>query len=122
DDAMDAMLRVRAAFDPSGLCNPGKIIPLPKGCGEARAVATQGPTNLNLSNIERKNSVRRNFVPQPAPRPKEQNQQRSTMDSGLAGRIIEAKVANELKRIVGGGNVTRLSETTLADTRLANIL
>src|SRR5437763_548297 len=41
DDDMDAMLRVRAAFDPSGLCNPGKIIPLPRGCGEARAVATQ---------------------------------------------------------------------------------
>src|SRR5437867_3632782 len=40
EDDMDAMLRVRAAFDPSGLCNPGKIIPLPRGCGEARAVAT----------------------------------------------------------------------------------
>src|SRR5438105_10722887 len=38
---MSAMLQVRAAFDPSGLCNPGKIIPMPKGCGEARAVATQ---------------------------------------------------------------------------------
>ncbi len=34
---MGAMLRVRAAFDPSGLCNPGKIIPLLRGCGEARA-------------------------------------------------------------------------------------
>ncbi|HEV2707415.1 MAG TPA: FAD-linked oxidase C-terminal domain-containing protein [Pyrinomonadaceae bacterium] len=33
-----AMLRVRAAFDPHGLCNPGKIIPAPLGCGEARAV------------------------------------------------------------------------------------
>src|SRR5437764_5283576 len=42
EDDMGAMLRVRAAFDPSGLCNPGKIIPLPRGCGEARAVATQG--------------------------------------------------------------------------------
>src|SRR6185369_17422775 len=40
DDDMDLMLRVRAAFDPSGLCNPGKIIPMPRGCGEARAVAT----------------------------------------------------------------------------------
>jgi glycolate oxidase subunit GlcD len=34
---MDTMLRVRAAFDPSGLCNPGKIIPTLRGCGEARA-------------------------------------------------------------------------------------
>ena len=36
---MDAMLRVRAAFDPLGILNPGKIIPTPRGCGEARAVA-----------------------------------------------------------------------------------
>lgn len=39
-DDMAAMLQVRAAFDPTGLCNPGKIIPTPRGCGEARAVAT----------------------------------------------------------------------------------
>ena len=38
-DDMDTMLRVRHAFDPDGLCNPGKIIPMLKGCGEARAVA-----------------------------------------------------------------------------------
>src|SRR5262249_46837499 len=40
EDDMSTMLQVRAAFDPSGLCNPGKIIPAPRGCGEARAVAT----------------------------------------------------------------------------------
>ena len=39
EDEMRAMLQVRAAFDPTGLCNPGKIIPVLKGCGEARAVA-----------------------------------------------------------------------------------
>ncbi|MET0650285.1 MAG: FAD-linked oxidase C-terminal domain-containing protein [Pyrinomonadaceae bacterium] len=39
DEDMRAMLSVRAAFDPAGLCNPGKIIPVLKGCGEARAVA-----------------------------------------------------------------------------------
>jgi glycolate oxidase subunit GlcD len=39
EDEMRAMLQVRAAFDPDGLCNPGKIIPALKGCGEARAVA-----------------------------------------------------------------------------------
>ena len=37
-DDMDAMLCVRAAFDPTGLCNPGKIIPTSRSCGEARAV------------------------------------------------------------------------------------
>jgi glycolate oxidase subunit GlcD len=36
---MNAMLNVRAAFDPLGLCNPGKIIPMLRGCGEARAVS-----------------------------------------------------------------------------------
>ncbi len=36
---MDTMLRVRAAFDPTGLCNPGKTIPMLRGCGEARAIA-----------------------------------------------------------------------------------
>jgi glycolate oxidase subunit GlcD len=35
-DDMEAMLRVRAAFDPEGLCNPGKIIPTARSCGEAR--------------------------------------------------------------------------------------
>jgi glycolate oxidase subunit GlcD len=36
---METMLLVRAAFDPSGLMNPGKIIPVLRGCGEARAIA-----------------------------------------------------------------------------------
>jgi glycolate oxidase subunit GlcD len=36
-ETLDAMLRIRAAFDPAGLCNPGKVIPAPPGCGEARA-------------------------------------------------------------------------------------
>jgi glycolate oxidase subunit GlcD len=43
DADMDAMLRVRAAFDPLGLCNPGKIVPMLRGCGEAKAVASETP-------------------------------------------------------------------------------
>jgi glycolate oxidase subunit GlcD len=39
DADMTAMLKVRAAFDPLGLCNPGKIIPMLRGCGEGRAVS-----------------------------------------------------------------------------------
>ena len=39
DADMNAMLRVRAAFDPLGLCNPGKVIPMLRGCGEAKAIA-----------------------------------------------------------------------------------
>jgi D-lactate dehydrogenase (cytochrome) len=49
DSDMSAMLRVRAAFDPLGLCNPGKIIPMLRGCGEGRAVGEtltiEHPTN-----------------------------------------------------------------------------
>jgi len=39
DADMNAMLSVRAAFDPLGICNPGKIVPMLPGCGEGRAVA-----------------------------------------------------------------------------------
>lgn len=41
DADMNAMLSVRAAFDPLGLCNPGKIVPLLRGCGEARVESSQ---------------------------------------------------------------------------------
>lgn len=45
---MNAMLSVRAAFDPTGLCNPGKIVPMLRGCGEGRAVApSNGESTTN---------------------------------------------------------------------------
>ena len=34
EDDLDAMLRVREALDPRRLCNPGKIFPTPRLCGE----------------------------------------------------------------------------------------
>ena len=34
DDDLAVMQRVRAGFDPRGLCNPGKIFPTPRLCGE----------------------------------------------------------------------------------------
>jgi glycolate oxidase len=33
-DDLSLMTRVRAAFDPRGLCNPGKVFPTPRLCGE----------------------------------------------------------------------------------------
>jgi len=33
-DDLDTMLRVRRAFDPAGLCNPDKVFPTPRICGE----------------------------------------------------------------------------------------
>jgi glycolate oxidase len=34
EDDLATMLRLRAAFDPEGLCNPGKVFPTPRLCGE----------------------------------------------------------------------------------------
>jgi glycolate oxidase len=33
-DDLSLMTRVRAAFDPRGICNPGKVFPTPRLCGE----------------------------------------------------------------------------------------
>ncbi len=40
---LDAMLRVRRAFDPDGLCNPGKVFPTPRLCGEVPGPYRQHP-------------------------------------------------------------------------------
>jgi glycolate oxidase len=34
DDDLDAFQRLRCAFDPAGLANPGKVMPTPRLCGE----------------------------------------------------------------------------------------
>jgi glycolate oxidase subunit GlcD len=112
EDDMDAMLAVRAAFDPSGLCNPGKIIPLPRGCGEARAVATQSVTEP-MGSLPSKSSTNLSLsdtgaTALQASRPK------TATAARLAERISEARIANEFKRIVGAANVNRLVETDLA--------
>ena len=31
---LDVFMRLRSAFDPEGLCNPGKVVPTPRLCGE----------------------------------------------------------------------------------------
>ena len=120
EDDMDAMLRVRAAFDPSGLCNPGKIIPLPRGCGEARAVATQSVTEplavASGSSEARSSGKLSPEITRSAPsRPKTATSVR------LAERISEARIANEFKRIAGALNVNRLAETDLAAKFQPNI-
>ncbi|MGH3798299.1 MAG: FAD-linked oxidase C-terminal domain-containing protein [Pseudonocardiaceae bacterium] len=33
-DDLDTMQRLRCAFDPAGICNPGKVFPTPRLCGE----------------------------------------------------------------------------------------
>ncbi|MBY0550701.1 MAG: FAD-binding protein [Candidatus Obscuribacterales bacterium] len=35
EEELNAMRSLRACFDPDGLCNPGKLVPAPKTCGES---------------------------------------------------------------------------------------
>jgi glycolate dehydrogenase FAD-linked subunit len=42
-DDLALMQRIRAAFDPRGLCNPGKIFPTPRLCGEVPGPYRQHP-------------------------------------------------------------------------------
>jgi glycolate oxidase len=45
DDDLDTMQMLRCAFDPAGLCNPGKVFPTPRLCGEVPRTA-KGPHPL----------------------------------------------------------------------------
>jgi glycolate oxidase len=40
---LEVMARVRDAFDPAGLCNPGKLLPTPRLCGERPGKFRQHP-------------------------------------------------------------------------------
>jgi len=42
-DDLDAMQLVRCAFDPTGICNPGKVFPTPRLCGEVPGPYRQHP-------------------------------------------------------------------------------
>jgi glycolate oxidase len=43
---LDAMARVRRAFDPAAGFNPGKVFPSPRSCGEARRAPAKIPAGL----------------------------------------------------------------------------
>jgi glycolate oxidase len=47
-DDLDTMQLLRCAFDPGGLCNPGKVFPTPRLCGEVPG-ARRGPHPLVAS-------------------------------------------------------------------------
>jgi glycolate oxidase subunit GlcD len=116
EDDMDAMLRVRAAFDPSGLCNPGKIIPMPRGCGEARAVATHAVTEpLAVASGSPRTKPHGPIAIAPG------SDTRSRPASLLAVRMNEARVQREIARLLGNVGVRRLEGVTLElrDSRAA---
>ena len=43
EDDLAAMQRVRAAFDPAGIANPGKLFPTPRLCGEVPGPVPRAP-------------------------------------------------------------------------------
>jgi glycolate oxidase len=49
-DDLDTMQLLRCAFDPSGICNPGKVFPTPRLCGEVPGVR-HGPHPLVASGL-----------------------------------------------------------------------
>ena len=128
EDDMNAMLRVRAAFDPSGLCNPGKIIPMPRGCGEARAVAT---ASLSVPGaVATGSDLRQMWVVGDNPvatapgtdlRPTRRNAGAPAL---LAARMNEARVQRELSHLLGNTGVRRLESFTLElrDSRAERII
>src|SRR5262249_12180923 len=108
---LSAMMQVRAAFDPLDLCNPGKIIPAPKGCGEARAVATRSfplPFGGLGEGLVQRNSVLKEEgdakANQDAPHPSKVAQNQNLITS----RVHEGRIAHELTQTVGDVGVKRL--------------
>lgn len=118
DDDMDAMLQVRAAFDPSGLCNPGKIIPLPRGCGEGRAVATlnlsepgavaTGSLRAKASPPQRRDNSNSSTNSSLPDRPRDRTAQKQAL---ISTKLNEARIARKFSRIVGDQSVRRLSDS-----------
>jgi glycolate oxidase subunit GlcD len=113
DDDMATMLQVRAAFDPSGLCNPGKIIPLPRGCGEGRAVATidlgavaTGPfqDGRSLSHVRDEVTVSSTNSSSPDV-PRERTNPKQAL---ISTKLNEARIARDFSLIVGDQSVRRL--------------
>jgi glycolate oxidase subunit GlcD len=122
EDDMDAMLRVRAAFDPSGLCNPGKIIPLPRGCGEARAVATvamsepglvgvanESPGLPSFSSPQQGEAQRKSTNLSLSDSPRDRAGQKQAL---IATKLHEARIARELSSIVGDQSVRRVADAS----------
>jgi D-lactate dehydrogenase (cytochrome) len=92
EDDMDTMLRVRRAFDPEGICNPGKILPTLRGCGEGRSIATTiADSGLGLG------------VAEVSSEPATPNVEKSSHERRTAPNV---NLAEEIASLVGNSNVT----------------
>ncbi len=95
DHDMDAMLQVRAAFDPYGICNPGKIVPMLRGCGEGRAITQTLTESANNS----------------APITSNGSEKQIRTCSTVMPSLLSDEATEQLEAIVGTGNVVRLEES-----------
>ena len=102
DADMNAMLRVRTAFDPLGLCNPGKIVPLLRGCGEAKAIATETSSRIEHHKIEQ---VRKRGLPPLIEEVSERGQ------APLPDLFYSSDLFYSMARIVGDAHVCEQGET-----------
>ncbi|MEO8436278.1 MAG: FAD-linked oxidase C-terminal domain-containing protein [Pyrinomonadaceae bacterium] len=119
EDDMTAMLQVRTAFDPSGLCNPGKIIPTPRGCGEARAVATHNTQSSDTQlpqNAATKAVLANTTFASQAHALHERS--RTTTNARVAARVSAQRLFEELVGIVGAQNVEKTSAANRTDISL----
>jgi len=106
---MDVMLGVRAAFDPTGLCNPGKIIPMLRGCGEAGATKSnvQSPTSNVVPEPGNVSSGLQSLTRVQIPRAK------------LASSYFDPESANvRLTSIVGEANISASSRLSVSTSAL----
>ena len=47
-DDLDAQARLREAFDPDGVANPGKVLPAGSRCGELQTRPARGPVGVTV--------------------------------------------------------------------------
>jgi glycolate oxidase subunit GlcD len=106
DDDMTAMLQVRAAFDPSGLCNPGKIIPTPRGCGEARAVATRNAVGTDADAVRQQIQGQRDRLA-PSLATSQKDRVGTAARTQMVMRLKKPRVIAELAYIVGALNLAQ---------------
>lgn len=119
EDDMTAMLQVRTAFDPSGLCNPGKIIPAPGGCGEARAVATHNTASSDTLVPQNRTTQAVAATTTFASQARALHERsRTTTSVRLAARVTAQRLFEELVGVVGAQNVEKTSAAVPARTSL----
>ncbi len=114
---MDAMLRVRAAFDSSGLCNPGKIIPMLRGCGEGRAVATaethvQSPMSKVQSQFDTHSLKPSTLDNRPVA---------NGVDSAAGKLCSSDRIADGVAQVVGDANVIRTPFLTVTPESIEQV-